>query len=371
MENFESDIITNIKHEPEEHFVIILPAVAETNLQAPETQNHREIIGDIKYELEEHFVLVLPESEMLESPKKTGDVSKSSRNGSFQCKTCKRKKFDAEKVYNCYFCKLEFSCDNCRAKHVTQDHRRGSHWLCVSCNFSTLYEKGIKAHYRTHYSSCKYFNCTMCKSSFATKHGLSKHIRTVHSYLESQCDICGKTSRNKFQLKRHMQIHLKATCPICQHSLASHRLNYHIKQHSSSASFQCNTCSKDFSTLRYLNKHKQRVHKLEEAQCDFCGKTFKNKGLLKVHVLNHAKISCPVCRRPVNKILMKQHIKMSHSGGNPLLACGIKSCKTKFPCNKEALRHQETHIGIDRYQCPKCNYEAKSWWVMKKHMKSH
>lgn len=329
-----NELLDNIKHEPEECFEFVLPAAPEVGKRY--SQSRGVISDNVKREPEEHFELVLPnvrhtsgtpsQSTATEPVKKSLNHTHSKKFSSGICGTCKQRFSDLE------------------------SHQRNQ-------------QHGA---YKT--KPVVKIDCNLCKSSFGTETSLKRHKRTVHGKLNCHSDVCGKTSPNLFKIRRHMQIHQKAACPICQRTLASHRMNYHIKQHSDITPFKCKMCKKDFASIRYLTKHIRRVHEVKEIQCDFCNKIFKNKTLFKTHVLNHAKIPCTTCGKPINKILMQQHVKVNHLSNALLLCCNF-GCRNKFRDSNEVKRHHEIHIAKRRFKCPQCNYEANGLQEIQRHMK--
>ena len=52
--------------------------------------------------------------------------------------------------------------------------------------------------------------CIQCDASFAQKHNLNQHISTVHDGKKLvKCEICNKSFRDNYKLKRHQKVHTK------------------------------------------------------------------------------------------------------------------------------------------------------------------
>lgn len=359
---------SKVKHEPEEQYVLILPELTEKaknireiktepeenfewfNQSKPEifSQLPRAIAEEPKQDVkhEENFVLVLPEHPESEDRTKERELVVSLR------------KFDRKWKGRAEFFASYFSCEQCSyigRKLGNLNQHLLTHLAMKQSKTSSEVTIPASSH-----------ECSLCQSSFANAIRLNNHRRKVHELLSCHCDVCGRVFKNKHSIMRHMQTHHKTPCPICQFVIATHRLKRHINQHSSSASFSCDACKKVFSSLQYLSKHKFRVHVINDVWCDFCGRKFKNKGLLKNHVLNHVKVPCKVCKKPVNKILMHQHVRVYHPPVS--LPCNIGKCKETFPNKKKLKKHQEIHAG---FRCPKCSFSASTWAKIDKHLKTH
>lgn len=58
MAEYSQDIVGNIKHEPEEHFVLFLPACVEPSSSSSDNLNQNEIIDNTTHESERDYLLI-------------------------------------------------------------------------------------------------------------------------------------------------------------------------------------------------------------------------------------------------------------------------------------------------------------------------
>lgn len=226
MEDFSEKIFLNIKQEPEENFVLYLPSECEEVKDEPMEKTHKV------------------------------------------CEMCNEHKVDLKplnkKASTCSYCDLFFTCNNCKEKHIFQEHRRETDWICNKCTYTTNNRACLIQHFRSHSKkfSCetcsKKFSipyrlkvhqmnqrhgiysskllvklqCFLCPSSFATDVGLTEHQRHVHGESLSHCDVCGKTYRNMRSIRRHIQLHARINCSICQGLIRLKQIKEHMKKHS-------------------------------------------------------------------------------------------------------------------------------------------
>lgn len=388
MEQNPPEIINNIKHEPERHFLVILPDDPDP---VPE-------VRDLVVNLHNFDASWSKSPKMFDSyyycqkchfpSRQIGDLKDHLR-------ACKGKK-----TYKCVFCDTQLSCDFCKKRHVERVHLRGSWWHCIKCPYKTIYRTNLSQHYQIHEmklscETCKKkfsrsfnlkehqmnkrhgvyamkeairFECERCFSSFTSRYILTQHMRIIHSEVKYVCDICGRVFPCKEYISRHIKKYVKIPCHVCQRMLAPHRMREHLENHSSTV-FKCKICNKKLLNSKSLRLHMRLVHKVDKLQCDYCNKIFRNKIRLRCHLQIHVKIPCSVCHKLFTRSSMERHKKSFHSAENFVYTCKIFSCRSKFSSNKELKEHEEIHIAKGRYKCPKCNFEAKHLSWLKKHLK--
>lgn len=180
------------------------------------------------------------------------------------------------------------------------------------------------------------------------------------------CDICCKSFESRDLINNHIKAHVKTSCPNCQSVLTRYTFK---NQKEFTPVYKCNVCHKIFSRRKNFYIHSYGICTTQEVQCDYCHKLFRSKPLLKEHIRTHIKDSCPTCGKPISRHRMEKHMKLVHSKGEAFLACHIAFCRQKFANIEDLNEHQEFHIGVARYKCPKCSYETKSLQNISLHLK--
>ena len=133
--------------------------------------------------------------------------------------------------------------------------------------------------------------------------------------LSFMCDICLKSFKSMFNLKRHKDsIHkeMKHVCSKCNKSFST--IENKSKHESTCtgppiklANLQCETCKKEFTTPYSLMKHKCII------QCESCKKTFKSKKGLEKHICGHS-IRCRECNeRFMSRSNLYDHYQLLHN----------------------------------------------------------
>lgn len=278
MEEYSQAIVDNIKHEPERHFLLILPDYPEaTEIQQQNIKERNLVIRLKKFDKKWILKAELLESyftcdkcryatrKMYKLTRHTRDSCRLMPENEIQCKRCSNNnqpKLESEKMFKCPYCHEEFLCFKCRSKHEKRTHFNGTSWQCIECPYNAKVKLYLRNHYRTHAKSfscetCKQmfssktllnlhqqqhrhglfaakpvkFDCTKCSSSFATRKNLGDHMRNVHSQQVYECDICGKKVKSKPIFRYHMDIHIKIPCSICHRKIPPYALKSHIKAH--------------------------------------------------------------------------------------------------------------------------------------------
>ena len=134
--------------------------------------------------------------------------------------------------------------------------------------------------------------CPKCSKEVNPKY-LKRHIELTHNDAKFTCDQCGKTSKNKQQMRLHMKEH--STDP--------------------SESFQCELCKEMIPPSGSLRLHMYLKHggrKFNPVTCDECGKQLSDKSKLQKHKdsvhLNKKPFKCDICDLCVSRIdNLKQH----------------------------------------------------------------
>lgn len=177
----------------------------------------------------------------------------------------------------CYICNTLHNSNNDLIGHLPT-HAADGDYQCMECGDKRFNKVSSYNHHLSfHDLDNRSMKCDLCKLGFSTVQSLKAHQNREHgtdhvlrkfnrrntgkSY---QCDSCGKTFRNCYQLRQHDDY-------------------YHKKNFTS----VCTVCSKPFPTKSLLIKH-LIVHSGEKPyKCDWCGEAYKNSTCLDNHVRKH------------------------------------------------------------------------------------
>ncbi|XP_050417516.2 zinc finger protein 2-like [Patella vulgata] len=135
-----------------------------------------------------------------------------------------------------------FACDQCDYKGYTKKHlakhmfchKTVKDYICNHCGKQFLRNGELKNHLIYH-SGVKSFQCNLCPKSFALKGHLDRHKKTHKAGdMPYVCEICGKRSRQSYNITVHMRTHTghkPFSCEICGNKFAH---NVSLRQHKKS-----------------------------------------------------------------------------------------------------------------------------------------
>lgn len=165
--------------------------------------------------------------------------------------------------------------------------------------------------------------CTACDRTFTNNLRLKEHIQRMHGEKDQICHLCGKA----YSTERALQIHFHIThpveldfasyiCDFCnkqytgRHNILHHFKNWHKLR-------ECKPCNKKYYSYHSWLLHRQALHEpLKQFSCDSCSKTFSTKKYLQQHKKVHSQTGyiCPVC--PDQKFsfstTLRSHISSKH-----------------------------------------------------------
>lgn len=277
---------------------------------------------------------------------------------SFNTKAAYDTHYNIHKIYHCSACKKDFNARKHYRSHMERIHK----------------SEGERP--RIH-------ECDICKKTFKDKFVLNTHKKTHFNIKAHKCPICEYACNNLTYMRQHVMNHtnqLQYKCHICYRGfMTDSELQVHVdKLHANEPQvYSCNVCGKISTSKGNLRQH-QKIHNPEhnqkkDHQCAECGKTFALKCRLKKHVLSHKgqdKCHCSICGKLLSKDSYKKHLK-AHSGERPFL-CDY--CGESFTTNSCLMGHRRTHTGekpLKPYICDQCGKSFVQSSTMEAHRKTH
>ncbi|XP_065354461.1 zinc finger protein 354B [Calliphora vicina] len=130
-----------------------------------------------------------------------------------------------------------------------------------------------------------------------------------------ECDVCSKAFTTKYFLKKHKRLHtgeMPYTCELCARTFTFQQSYHkHLLYHSDEKPHVCSTCGRAFKELSTLHNH-ERIHSGEKPfKCEVCGKSFRQRVSFLVHTRIHTGVmpyKCEICQRSFRyKVSQRTH----------------------------------------------------------------
>ena len=172
----------------------------------------------------------------------------------------------------------------------TELESKSNEVLCNFCARSFPNQEKLKKHfYNVHHASKNKFECFDCKKLFSSQTFLLKHKSSDHKEVK-KCAICLKLFKTIAEYKLHIKRHEEIQCELCGKT-SSNKFNYerHLLLHDQTdqtKKFNCELCQKRFSLKHQLDRHKL-IHAIKINQlvfCPNCNRSFKRNDNMKRHL---------------------------------------------------------------------------------------
>ena len=385
----------NVKKEPEEEFLCILPSFDTENA-------HEGNLMEIKQEkeIQSEKILKLQCKTCLKVFRSTSNLKKHEKVHQKQhCKVCNRKVLQksfekhmkshqnekTERKFECKICFQKFMTKIQRNHHVLYHSKRFQCDLCGLYSASTKHV--LMVHLNLHLVQGQY-KCVFCRKLFDDRESFRFHSRQAHgdpknrtglTKADLSCGTCGKEFGDVSLRKSHERSHEeKIQCPICDKKILPVFLAKHVKLHELSKKgdkFICDICGKEKST-KYTLKYHLEIHlSLDKIECNICRKTFTHAIALKTHSktihnlnVDPSKLSCNVCQVNCRNLSALNSHKLIHEVSK---TCPICSKPIKPRCFPEHIKLHELKKEEKKFQCKVCRKKFYSYSNLHNHMGTH
>ena len=150
-----------------------------------------------------------------------------------------------------------------------QRHKKNLHFVtnlkykCDICDKTFKYIGNLHIHFKIHNrAKLELVHCDICQKGFHAKESLQRHQKTHLKIVEYNCNICHRKFTEEGNLKRHFKIHKIVHCDICYESFNGRSLDRHKKLFHGNGQLQlysCDVCEKTFREIYHLKRH-SRIH---------------------------------------------------------------------------------------------------------------
>ncbi|XP_055333201.1 uncharacterized protein LOC129584856 [Paramacrobiotus metropolitanus] len=174
-------------------------------------------------------------------------------------------------------CNAPFRSSNSHTTPSMVEHTRASHpehfkkisldfpYQCTRCFLRYPSELVLKRHQCTK----RVLQCYMCAKRFKKKKELLEHVEKQHvkdsKYPCPSCDFLSVSYKSiLIHIKKNHDVSQLHVCEVCQKIIKNRfQMKWHMKTHTQTLNYLCDSCGKRFNTSKYLRQHVKYMHGTE------------------------------------------------------------------------------------------------------------
>ncbi|XP_014469446.1 PREDICTED: uncharacterized protein LOC106741701 isoform X1 [Dinoponera quadriceps] len=291
------------------------------------------------------------------------------------------------KPFPCTVCDKAFLTKQKLDEH-TNGHTGNAPVKCSLCNETFRRYSNLTQHKNRHHLNIKKklkdYICH-CGEVFHTKKKLAWHKET-HDEKPKACTYCNERFIHMASLTRHMRrahnrrfvpdAHRESEnveCPICKCIYLRSSLAVHMRVHNGERPYECQVCSKAFSTKWNLQLHKwtHAARSTKPFKCNQCSAAFYRHSDYTAHMNSHRNVrpyTCNYCGAQfIRKYNCLRHVKEHEE--NKAYTCDV--CNKTFHRSYYLKEHLRVHSGARPYTCHICGKTSGTKSNHNKHVRIH